>query len=192
MIPAPTLAGRAHAPLRLAAVGIGCCLWLAAAVAIAQRSPFNGAEVVAADSGGHLRILIGGHFHGESTNRSGFPASSLLANIDTINALGAHLFLSTGDLYMDARKDSARYAKAFFSKLKVPFFNAPGNHDLGRGGDAQPLEFDLPGRGDGVAGPRSRVLILDTERDDGAIRGDQLDRLRRLQDAEGLHRLFIV
>ncbi|HRH39638.1 MAG TPA: hypothetical protein PK760_14910, partial [Flavobacteriales bacterium] len=32
-------------------------------------------------------------------------------------------------LFMDAKKDSARYARSFFSKLKVPFFNAPGNHD---------------------------------------------------------------
>ncbi len=96
---------------------------------IAQRSPFNGLEVLPADSSGHYRILIGGHFHGESTNRSGYPASTLLANLDTINALGAHLFLSTGDLYMDAEKDSARYARALFNKLKVPFFNAPGNHD---------------------------------------------------------------
>ncbi|HRH37377.1 MAG TPA: hypothetical protein PK760_03470, partial [Flavobacteriales bacterium] len=62
----------------------------------AQRSPFNGLEVLPADSTGHYRIIIGGHFHGESTNRSGYPAATLLANIDTINSLGANLFLSTG------------------------------------------------------------------------------------------------
>ena len=95
----------------------------------AQRSPFNGLEVLPADSNGHYRILIGGHFHGESTNRSGYPAATLLANIDTINSLGADLFLSTGDLFMDPVNDLPRYQKAFFSKLKMPFFNAPGNHD---------------------------------------------------------------
>ena len=97
----------------------------------AQRSPFNNLEVLPADSNGHYRIIIGGHFHGESTNRSGYPAATLLANIDTINSLGANLFLSTGDLFMDPVNDLPRYQKAFFSKLKMPFFNAPGNHDVG-------------------------------------------------------------
>jgi hypothetical protein len=96
----------------------------------AQRSPFNGLEVLPADSTGHYRILIGGHFHGESTNRSGYPAATLLANLDTINSLGANLFLSTGDLFMDPVNDLPRYQRSLFSKLKMPFFNAPGNHDL--------------------------------------------------------------
>ncbi|MBL0043492.1 MAG: metallophosphoesterase [Flavobacteriales bacterium] len=107
-------------------------LWLFAlpSIALAQRSPFNGLEVLPADSTGHYRILIGGHFHGESTNRSGYPAATLLANLDTINKLGANLFLSTGDLFMDPVKDMPRYQRALFSKLKMPLFNAPGNHDL--------------------------------------------------------------
>ena len=96
----------------------------------AQRSPFNGLQVLPADSNGHYRILIGGHFHGESTNRSGYPAATLLANLDTINALGANLFLSTGDLFMDPVNDWPRYDRSLFSKLKMPLFNAPGNHDV--------------------------------------------------------------
>lgn len=162
--------------------------------ASAQRSPFNGLEVLPADSTGHYRILIGGHFHGESSNRSGYPASTLLANLDTINALGAHLFLSTGDLYMDARKDSSRYAKAFFSKLKVPFFNAPGNHDIGGKESSDPVEFDLPfdpgRRSDTVF--YDRILVLNTEEDGGSLRGDQLGRLQLLSDAIGLRNLFVV
>lgn len=98
----------------------------------AQRSPFNNLEVLPADSTGHYRILIGGHFHGESTNRSGYPAATLLANLDTINSLGANLFLSTGDLFMDPVNDMPRYQRALFSKLKMPLFNAPGNHDVSR------------------------------------------------------------
>lgn len=122
--------------------------WLMAAlllptvVATAQRSPFNGMHVLPADSTGSYRIIIGGHFHGESSNRSGYPASTLLANIDSINALGANLFLSTGDLYMDAKRDSARYAQALFSKLRVPFFNAPGNHDRSERA-SQPAAFTI-------------------------------------------------
>lgn len=167
-------------------------LMLGAASAVAQRSPFNGSPVPPADGTGHYRILIGGHFHGESTNRSGYPASTLLANIDAINGLGAHLFLSTGDLYMDARADSARYAAALFSRLKVPFFNAPGNHDRLRGDEPVVTEFDLPLGGDSTEVRYNRVLLLDTEFADGAIRGDQLGRLQQLRHASGMRRLFIV
>lgn len=175
------------------AVALICALGLVSA-AWAQQSPFNGLRVPPADSTGHFRILIGGHFHGESTNRSGYPASTLLANLDTINSLGAHLFLSTGDLYMDARKDSARYANALFSRLKAPFFNAPGNHDLGQGSSFDPLEFDLPfdpGRTSDTVF-YDRIFLLNTETDDGSLKGDQLGRLRALSGAIGLRNLFVV
>ncbi|MFZ1694602.1 MAG: metallophosphoesterase [Flavobacteriales bacterium] len=155
--------------------------------ASAQRSPFNGLEVRPADSTGHYRILIGGHFHGESNNRSGYPAATLLANLDTINALGAHLFLSTGDLYMDARKDSARYAKALFSKLKVPFFNAPGNHD---GKPGSTVEVLNPGGGNviGAYGP-AKVVLLDLEEHDGTVVEDQL---RAIQPSGFVSSVFII
>lgn len=178
--------------MKAGAVIAAVVLGSAAGAAWAQRSPFNGMEVAPADAAGRYRILIGGHFHGESTNRSGYPASTLLANIDAINALGAHLFLSTGDLYMDPRADSARYAKALFSKLKVPLFNAPGNHDRSRGEGPQVAEFDIPLGGDSALVRYDRVLVLDTEHDDGSLRGDQLGRLRALSAADGMQRLFIV
>ncbi len=168
---------------------IGMC-----SLAIAQRSPYNGLEVGPADGTGRYRMIIGGHFHGESTNRSGYPAATLLAGLDTINVLGAQLFLSTGDLYMDAAKDSARYARTLFSKLRVPFFNAPGNHDLGRDATWDPIEFDMPfdpGRNSDTIF-YDRFLLLNTELDDGSIRGDQLGRLEALADAIGMRNLFIV
>lgn len=158
-------------------------------IAHGQRSPFNGLEVLPADSTGHYRILIGGHFHGESTNRSGYPASTLLANLDTINSLGANLFLSTGDLYMDARSDSVRYAKALFSKLRVPFFNAPGNHDGRLLGEERVVGI----------GPlrqfRDDMLVLDTESNDGSIDGEVLNELTSVLKREDLYwprRVFII
>ena len=171
---------------------------------IAQRSPFNGLEVLPADSTGHYRILIGGHFHGESTNRSGYPASTLLANLDTINALGAHLFLSTGDLYMDAEKDSARYARALFNKLKVPFFNAPGNHDrtasYSMPSDAviMDLVFETiePSVNHGdwelVHHVLTRVHVIDTELDDGSLSAIELAELEKLAAIEWNRPLFII
>jgi hypothetical protein len=174
------------------ALNLAIALGVVASSTQAQRSPFNGHAVPPADSTGHYRIVIGGHFHGHSNNRSGYPASTLLANLDTINALGAHLFLSTGDLYMDSRKDSARYAKALFGRLHVPFFNAPGNHDRQRTADPMVTEFDVPIGGDSTLIRYDRVLLLDTEHDNGTIRGDQLERLRALSGAIGLRYLFII
>ena len=186
----------------------------------AQRSPFNGLEVLPADSNGHYRILIGGHFHGESTNRSGYPAATLLANIDTINSLGANLFLSTGDLFMDPVNDLPRYQKAFFSKLKMPFFNAPGNHDVGdsessRGAYYVPLSrctserlaeapdvpsgttlSDKPGRSWDYRSP-IECLFLDTELS-GGITDQQFARLNDMlddalsMDSCALRTLFII
>lgn len=157
---------------------------------LAQRSPFNGLEVLPADSTGHYRILIGGHFHGESTNRSGYPAATLLANLDTINSLGANLFLSTGDLFMDPVKDLPRYQRSLFSKLKMPFFNAPGNHDLSAraGNGADELQEIVTWQAD-------RVLLLNTEREDGTLSSGVLDRLASLLEAEDLYiprHLFII
>lgn len=145
---------------------------LLATGALAQVSPFNGAALGPIDSTGHYRVIIGGHFHGESTNRSGYPASTVLANLDTIHTLGAHLFLSTGDLYMDARADSARYARSLFRKLQVPFFNAPGNHDARlRGTDHIVLRTGS-----------DHVLVFDTESRDGSLSSEQLEVLRAIGD----------
>ncbi len=155
----------------------------------AQRSPFNGLEVMPADSTGHYRILIGGHFHGESTNRSGYPASTLLANIDTINALGANLFLSTGDLFMDPVKDMPRYQRSLFSRLKMPFFNSPGNHDP-RSGQVN----ELPGS-KYFPVVSDQYVIIDTEADDGSLDEAQLDMLQGYLDPRNSFvatRVFII
>lgn len=156
----------------------------------AQISPYTGKPLVPPDSLGNYRLLIGGHFHGESTNGSGFPASTVLAGLDAINGTRANVFLSTGDLFMEPDRDSARYAASFFAKLDLALFNAPGNHDLE--GDAYnhpPVSPLLLSMG------RDRILLLDTERDDSRIVGDQLQLLTTLAaDAEAGHigRVFIV
>ena len=179
---------RTHAQVlgRSAILLLGGLLW--AGSVHAQRSPFNGLEVLPADSTGHYRILIGGHFHGESTNRSGYPAATLLANLDTINRLGAHLFLSTGDLFMDPVKDLPRYQRSLFSKLKMPFFNAPGNHDLSAVRGADELQ-------DVRTWQTDHVLIINTEVQSGTLSDAVLDRLASLLNAEDLYipkRLFII
>lgn len=181
------------------------------------RSPFNGREVGATVGTGRYRILIGGHFHGESTNHSGYPARTLLASIDTINATGADVLLSTGDLFMDTEADRGRYARTLFSRLRMPMFNAVGNHDLdGRryvdhyGPTSMSLllpcdtaaTVPLTGTGPKASAdvspltlPHAYVVILDTEEDGGSILGAQLQRLIEADDhvRSGMARaVFIV
>lgn len=160
------------------------------AFASAQVSPFNGLEVRPPDSTGAYRLLIGGHFHGASSNTSGFPAATLLARLGTINGTRANVLLSTGDLFLSPDRDSARFADAFFSKLEIPLFNAPGNHDLeGKAYEAGRRMPVLIPMGD------DRIVLFDTERDDSRLKGDQLDLLAGLADTMDtgrIRRLFIV
>ncbi|MCB0792660.1 MAG: hypothetical protein H6595_02650 [Flavobacteriales bacterium] len=172
-----------HAALRT--IGMIGPLALGSA-AVAQVSPFNGRAVPNAGSTGHFRILIGGHFHGASTNRSGFPAGTLLANLDTINALGAQLMLSTGDLYLDPVRDHDRYARAFFDRLRMPLFNAPGNHDVREG---------MERRAQRIHAGRTEIVLFDTEAHDSDLAPDDLatlDSLFLLADAASCDRVFIL
>lgn len=168
-----------------------CFLLLAGSVAFAaaaQVSPYNGRVVHGPDSTGHYRLLIGGHFHGSSTNASGYPAATILANVDAINATRANLLLSTGDLFLRPDEDSARYASALFARLDVALFNAPGNHDL----EGHAYRSPMPQR---IDMGRDRILLFDTERDDSDIEGDQLEALRIVgaEAADGqVDRLFVV
>ncbi|MEZ4739567.1 MAG: hypothetical protein R2818_09505 [Flavobacteriales bacterium] len=168
---------------------LASCLF-AVSLLDAQVSPYTEVPVSPPDSTGAYRLLIGGHFHGASSNRSGFPAATLLANLDTINAIDANVLLSTGDLFLIPDRDSARYARSLFSELKVALFNAPGNHDLeGKAyhrGAEMPVSISM--------GP-DRILLVDTERNNSDIRGDQLEALEELATAAeggGLRRVFIV
>lgn len=167
---------------------VAAVLWvlLGLFTAHAQRSPFTGAEVRPPDSTGHYRLVISGHFHGSSGNRSGYPAATLLANLDTLAALAPNVLLSTGDLFLDAEADLPRYQKALFQRLPVPLFNAPGNHDAGKAyvqAFGQALQVITLGR--------DLIVLLDTERDDGSVKGEQMDTLKAvLKRATG--RVFVV
>jgi hypothetical protein len=164
-----------------------CCI-LVGATSFAQRSPFTGTSVVPPDSSGNYRLVFGAHFHGASNNRSGYPAATVLANIDTLNALSPNALFSAGDLFLDPASDIPRFERSLFKKLTVPLFNAPGNHDV-----ESPQYAERYGPTFGVVPMGAdRIFWLDTERDKGSIVGDQLDLLRaELQRFEGRN-LFIV
>ncbi len=152
-----------------------------------QTSPFTGAALEDPTWDGRYRLILSGHLHGSSRDRSGFPAGTFLANIDTINTLGAHAFLSTGDLFLDPAKDQQRYERALFSKLKVPLFNAPGNHDSNR--------HYYQRFGDGAALLRvgaDRVILLDTERKDGTIDEAQVALFEEVLDGPATPHVWII
>lgn len=164
-------------------------VWTAHVQASYVPSPFNGRAIPAVDSSGSYRLVFSGHFHGASNNASGFPAATLLAGIDKLNGLGPHALISTGDLFLAPDRDSARYRSALFDRLHMPLYNAPGNHDKeGRAFSeiVYPQWLDI---GTDV------ILLLDTERDESNIIGDQLQALITLAERSeqgDLGRVFIV
>jgi hypothetical protein len=153
----------------------------------AQVSPFNGLSVEPPPPGGSYRMIISGHLHGSSRDMSGYPASTLLAGLDAINASGAHVFLSTGDLFLDPAREKDQYERAFFSRLRIPLFNAPGNHDHG---SLYEREYGPTFSSFGLG--RDRIVLLDTERRDGSLDGDQIAMLEQLLSGEAPKRIFII
>ena len=137
------------------------------------KSPFN-EKTVAIDSTGGYRFLISGHFYGNSSNQTGYPANTLLAHLDWINSEKFTMVVCLGDLFMDVRNDIPKYEKSLFGKLNSPLVNAVGNHDLS--GDVYEenfgntfFKFQLG---------NTIHVVLDTELDDGDIKGEQLDMLK--------------
>ena len=94
-----------------------------------MKSPFNNHGVEVEDEN-VVRFIVGGHFHGASTNTSGFPASTMLGGIDIINAQNPDFIISLGDMFLSVKKDMKNYPRVLFDKLNAPLFNAVGNHDV--------------------------------------------------------------
>jgi hypothetical protein len=156
-------------------IKISCCLFLVNAVLIGQIiSPFN--KRVIQDTSSNYSFIVSGHFHGSSTNQSGFPASTLLANIDTLNTLQPLFLMSLGDLFLDVNDTYIdHYQKSLFDKLKMPLFNSVGNHDLANGNRYEKMYgksfFSFSCHGE-------LFIILNTELNDGDIKGEQLELLK--------------
>jgi hypothetical protein len=136
-----------------------------------QISPFN--ERILTDTTENFCFLVSGHFHGASTHRSPYPASTLLANIDTLNSMKPAFLMSLGDMFVDVNEMSvSSYRRSLFAKLRMPLFNAVGNHDLS-GDDFYGKVFGKTWDSFSLAG--NVFIILNTEADDGRISGDQLN-----------------
>jgi hypothetical protein len=139
-------------------------------------SPFNQLLLKDDTLKKEFSFIVTGHLHGSSSNVSGFPASSVLANIDELNNLNADFFISLGDLFLDVNEYYiSNYRKSFFSKLNMPLFNAVGNHDLS--GNLYEKEFGTTWFS--FRYKNSLFIFLDTEKNDGSIKGEQAEFFRK-------------
>jgi hypothetical protein len=148
-------------------------------------SPFNKLRIN--NDGGDYSFIVSGHFYGASTNASTFPASSLQANIDTLNALKPAFLMSLGDMFVDVNDTYLKnYQKSLFHKLKMPLLNAVGNHDVANGNKYEAIfgkEFFAFAKG------TERFIILNTEMDDGSIKNEQLDFLKEQLNPSALNEI---
>lgn len=97
-----------------------------------MRSPVNGLILKEDPSGGDYSFLAIGHLYGSPAKERSFrPAETVLANLDKLNGEGAAFLVTLGDNVRKADERSlSLYREAFASKLAMPVFDAPGNHDL--------------------------------------------------------------
>lgn len=123
----------------------------------------------------HFKFMVSGHFHGSSSSVSGMPASTLLANIDTLNSLNLAFTVCLGDLFLNVESDYRNYEKFLFKKLSMPLFNAVGNHDVDN--DLYKKRYGKTFEYFDIG--TSRFIILDTELDNGDIVGDQFSMLKK-------------
>ena len=149
-------------------------------------SPFNHTTVVVDSTTSDYEFLISGHFYGGSQNKSGFPASTLLGNIDAINQSNAKFFICLGDMVMDVKNDIPKFKSSLFSMLQVPLFNAVGNHDIS--GTIYQDNFGKTWSAFDYQG--DRFVLLDAEEGDSQIKGEQLEFFKK-QIAGEYNNLFI-
>lgn len=75
-------------------------------------------------------FLAAGHIYG-NTHKSIFPCPSIITNIDKINSSNASFLILLGDNYRCLNSlDVKTFKSSFLNNIKIPVYNAVGNHDL--------------------------------------------------------------
>lgn len=135
-----------------------------------RAQPLVGTPVTVGDS---FSFLVGGHLYGFIPKRTNVPADTFVAAVDRLAAGPDAFFVSLGDFVYGP--PHLEPTAAFLTKLGMPFYNTPGNHDISdraRYAKLTPTAF-----GCFRAGPAVLVL-LDTEQDKWRVSGPQLELLR--------------
>jgi hypothetical protein len=148
-------------------------------------------KLISFDSIHDYSFIVSGHFYGGRSNQTGFPVNTILANLDWINRSNCTMLISLGDLFMDIKNDIPNYNISFFEKLKIPIFNAVGNHDISS--DVYQTNF---GKTFFYFQINNDIhLVLDTELNDGSIKDEQFQLIkevdRLVEDHSSIKNVFI-
>ncbi|MFT5819400.1 MAG: hypothetical protein ACI8ZM_000624, partial [Crocinitomix sp.] len=146
------------------------CL-LSVSVHSQYKSPFNQKEINVDRA--QYSFIVSGHFYGDGGNKSRFPVNTLLANLDWVNGSNAAMLVCLGDLFKDISNDIPNYQNSLFDKLEMPLVNAVGNHDLT--GNIYQDNFGETAFSFQIN--QDAHIVLDTERDNGDISGEQIELL---------------
>lgn len=143
---------------------------------------------------GDYSFLVTGHLYGNPKNRnSPYPAATLLAAIDDINRSGAAFFVSLGDILWSPTKERLEsFKRAVSDKIKLPFFNAVGNHEYS---EKYKEFFKVSYTYYSFRRGAELFIVLDTESSRGEIAGDQLIFLEKVlaegESDESVRNIFI-
>jgi len=144
---------------------------MTAAALLGPRS-VNGIGRKKAD-GEAFRFLVSGHLYG--SRKGPHPARSFRSAIPRLNALDAAFLVNCGDMMWELNDQSRVESLAVFKQLRMPLYNAPGNHELSN--RARYVEVFGPTHGVFRHGT-SLFVILDTEDDPWNLTGPQLSFLK--------------
>jgi hypothetical protein len=120
-----------------------------------------------------IQFVVAGHLYGDVDRPYIYPQTTLLANIDFINSLKPHFFISLGDNVGNGNdlNQIKRFNKIFISKLNVPFYTALGNHD----GERIQLKAALNSQTYFSFTKNNSIFIfLDSELDNHELNGEML------------------
>jgi len=120
-------------------------------------------------------FVVGGHYYGNSSNHTGLPANTVLANIELLNAPENAFHVILGDVFLDIKKDYPLYAEKFFPYLNRPVLIAVGNHDISGSyfEENVGLTYFKFNYGSDLH------IVINTEQDDGSIVDEQLEFLNK-------------
>ncbi|MBX7093184.1 MAG: hypothetical protein K1X56_00560 [Flavobacteriales bacterium] len=139
-------------------------------------------------TGDSFSFFVSGHFHGSSNNTTGHPAKTITSNLQKINADSSLFLIHLGDFFLDVKNDIPNYTSDILNPLRIPLYNAVGNHDL----SSDVYQKNYGATWFSMVVGRWKFIILDTELNDGSIEGEQLDFLKsELNLADSLHGVFL-
>ena len=145
-----------------------------------QSMGINGKKLTPNTSKESYSFFISGHIYGQK-NGSSYPSSTLLAALPLLKKSSASFMVLGGDLYEDFNDISIHnLKKSFLNQVPFPVFNAPGNHDFGMHNNInlklarnKYIQHFGPAYSSFIFS-KDLFLILDSESDNGAIKGKQL------------------